>query len=95
MFGAVRNEPRYAPRYDLIPSIGAASATSSANIVGYVDMDIVIFGDEPAGRPGPAHHMATRPKKHGLYMGRPDNYVGRPVCCPVVKGASAYADVIL
>ena len=22
-----------------------------------------------------------------LYMGRPDNYVGRPMCCPVLKGA--------
>ena len=30
-------------------------------------------------RPGPAHHMAARPMKRGLYMGRPDNYVGRPV----------------
>ena len=38
------------------------------------------------------------------YVGRPDNYVGRPVnltgpsmgrpmCCPVLKGACAYADV--
>ena len=45
-------------------------------------------------RPGPAHHMAARPMRHGLYMGRPDNDVGRPVdltgrpmsrpmCCPV------------
>ena len=48
-----------------------------------------------SARSGPAHHMATRPMKHGLYMGRPDNYVGRPMCCPVVKGAGAYADVIL
>ena len=49
--------------------------------------------------------MAARPMKHGLYMDRPDNYVGRPVnltgpligrpmCCPVLKGACAYADVI-
>ena len=47
-------------------------------------------------RPGPAHHMAARPIKHGLYMGRPDNYVGRPVdltgcmCCPVPKGANMH-----
>ena len=58
------------------------------------------------GRPDPAHHMATRPMKHGLYIGRPDNYVGRPVdlkgrpmtrpmCCPVLTGAGAYADMIL
>ena len=53
-------------------------------------------------RPDPTHHMAARPMRHGLYMGRPDNYVGRPVdltgrpmCCPVLKGACAYADVIL
>ena len=45
-------------------------------------------------RPGPAHHMAKRPMKHELYMGRPDNFVGRPVCCPVLKGAGAYADVL-
>jgi len=31
------------------------------------------------GRPGPAHHMAARPMRHGLYMGRPNYYVGRPV----------------
>ena len=46
-----------------------------------------------------------RPMRHGLYMGRPENYVGRPVyltgrsmgrpmCCPVLKGACACADVI-
>ena len=49
-------------------------------------------------RPGPAHHMVTRPMKHGLYMGRPGNYVGRsvdltgrpmgrPMCCSVPKRA--------
>ena len=54
---------------------------------------------------GPAHHMAARPMKHGLYMGRPDNYVGRSVdltgrpvgpliCYPVLLGAYAFADVI-
>ena len=32
-----------------------------------------------SARPGPAHHMAARPMRHGLYMGRPDNYVRRPV----------------
>ena len=37
-----------------------------------------IFSNVSA-RPGPAHHMAARPMKHGLYMGRPDKYVGRPV----------------
>ena len=53
----------------------------------------------------PAYHMAARPMRHGLYMRRPDNYVGRPVdltgrpmgrpmCYPVPKGACAYADVI-
>ena len=26
-------------------------------------------------RPGLVHHMAARPMRHGLYMGRPDNYV--------------------
>ena len=41
-----------------------------------------------SARPGPAHHMTTKPMKHGLYM-------GRPMCCPVLKGACAYADVIL
>ena len=43
---------------------------------------------------GPGHHMAARPMKHGLYMGRPDNYVGRPMCCPVLKDAYAYADML-
>ena len=38
--------------------------------------------------------MAARPIRHRLYMGRPDNYMGRPMCCPVLKGACAYADVI-
>ena len=47
-----------------------------------------------SARPGPAHHMTARPMKHGLYMGRPDNYVGRPMCCPILKGACAYADVV-
>ena len=28
---------------------------------------------------GPGRHMAARPMTHGLYMGRPDNYAGRPV----------------
>ena len=47
-------------------------------------------------RPGPAHHMAARPMRYGLYMGRPDNYVGRtvkstgrPMFSPVLKGACA------
>ena len=61
----------------------------------------IIFSKVSA-RPGPAHHMAARPMKHGLYMGRPGNYVARPVnltgrpimCCTVLKGACAYADVI-
>ena len=46
--------------------------------------------------------MKARPMKHGLYMGRPDNYVGqpvdltgRPMCCPVPKGACAYADEVI
>ena len=54
-------------------------------------------------RPGPAHHIAM-PMKHGLYMGRPGKRVGgpveltggptgRPVCCPVLKSAYAYASV--
>ena len=54
---------------------------------------------------GPGHHMAARPMKHGLYIGRPDKYFGRPVdltgrplgrpmCCFVLKGACAYADMI-
>ena len=42
-------------------------------------------------RPGPARHMAARPMRHGLYMDWPDNCVGRPMCCPVRKGACAYA----
>ena len=38
-------------------------------------------------RPGPAHHMAARPMKHGLYM-------GRPMCYSVPKRACIhYADV--
>ena len=53
----------------------------------------IIFSKVSA-RPGPAHHMAARHMRHGLYVGRPDNIVGRPVCCPVLKGACAYADVI-
>ena len=45
-------------------------------------------------RPGPAaHHMAARPMKNGLYIGRPDNYVGRLMCCAVLRGSCAYADV--
>ena len=57
-------------------------------------------------RPGPARHMVARPMRHGLYMDRPENYVGlsvdltdRPMgwsmCCPVLEGACAYADVIV
>ena len=42
--------------------------------------------------PGPSH--GSEAHKHGLYMGQPDNCVGRPMCCPVLKGACAYADVI-
>ena len=38
----------------------------------------IIFSNVSA-RPGVAHHMAASPMKHGLYMGRPDNYVGRPI----------------
>ena len=60
----------------------------------------IVFPQDSAP-PGPAHHMAARPMKHGLCMGRPDNYMGRPVdltgrlmCCTVGKGAYAYADVI-
>ena len=45
-------------------------------------------------RPGPADRMAARPMRHGLYMARPDHYVGRPMCYPVLKSACAYADVI-
>ena len=48
--------------------------------------------------------MAARSMRHGLYMGRPDNYVGRsvdltgrpmnrPMCYSVLKGACAYAGV--
>ena len=48
----------------------------------------IIFSKVSA-RLGQAHHMATRPMKHGLYMGRPDSYVGRPMCCPVLAGACA------
>ena len=54
---------------------------------------------------GPAHHSAARPMRHELYMGRPNNHVDRPVdftgrlmgqpmCCSVLKGACAYADVM-
>ena len=38
-----------------------------------------IFFSKVSARPGPAHHMAARPMKYGLYVGRPDNYVDRPV----------------
>ena len=64
----------------------------------------IIFSKVSA-RPCPPHHMAARPKRHGLYMGRPVNYIGRPadltcrpmcwpMCRPVVNGSCAYADVI-
>ena len=60
----------------------------------------IIFS-EVSAQPGPTHHMAARPMRHGLYMGRPDNYVGRsvnltgrPMCCSLLKGSCAYADVI-
>ena len=46
-----------------------------------------------SARPGPAHHLAARAMGHGLCMGRHDNYVGRPLCFLVLKGACAYADV--
>ena len=47
---------------------------------------------------------SARLMRHGLYMDRPDNYVGRPVdltgrpmgrliCRPVLKGACEYTDV--
>ena len=64
----------------------------------------IIFSNVSA-RPGPAYHVAARPMKHGLYMGRPDNCVGRPValtgrpmvqpmCCSVPKrSCTHYADV--
>ena len=56
-------------------------------------------------QPGPAHHIGARPMRHELYMGRPDNYVdrpvdlmgrpiGRPTCCPVLECACANADEI-
>ena len=58
------------------------------------------FSEVSAG-PGPAHHIAASPMRHGLYMGRPDNCVGRPVdltgrpmCYPVLIGACACTDVI-
>ena len=38
----------------------------------------IIFSNASA-RPGPANHAAAMHMRHGLYMGRPDNYVGRPV----------------
>ena len=48
------------------------------------------------GPPGPARHMAATPMGHGLCMGQPDKYVGRPVDltgrpmrCPVLNGACA------
>ena len=64
-----------------------------------------IFFSNILACPGSAHHMAAMPRRHGFYMGRADNYVGRPVdltgrpmgrsmCCPVLKGAGAYADAI-
>ena len=37
----------------------------------------IIFSNVSA-QSGPAHHLAARPMKHGLYMGRPDNDVGQP-----------------
>ena len=60
----------------------------------------------PKSRLGPAQQMVARPMRHGLYMDRPENYVGlsvdltdRPMgwsmCCPVLEGACAYADVIV
>ena len=60
----------------------------------------IIFSNVSA-RLGLAHNMTARPMKHGLYMGRPDNYVGRPVdltagpmCCSVTKRACThYANV--
>ena len=46
-------------------------------------------------------HGPARPIIFSEVSARPDNYVGRPVyltgrpmCCPVLKGACAYADVI-
>ena len=53
----------------------------------------IIFANVSA-RSGPARHMAARPMKHGLYMGRPDNCVGRPMCCSAPKRACThYPDV--
>ena len=58
-------------------------------------------------RPDPPHQMASRSTRHGLYMGRLDNYLGRPmhssrpmdlsraICCSELKGACAYSDVIV
>ena len=67
---------------------------------------ITVSNTHGPARPGPAHHMAARPMQHGLYMGRPDNYLGRAVdltvwprgrlmCSPVLKGACAYVDEIV
>ena len=51
-------------------------------------------------RLGPAHHTAARPMKHGLYMGRPDDDVGRlvdltgqPMCSVPKRAYTHYADV--
>ena len=46
----------------------------------------IIFSNVSA-RPDPAHHMAARPMRHGLSM-------GRPMCSPGLKGACACSDVI-
>ena len=35
-----------------------------------------IFLSSVSAWPGPTHHMAARPMKHGIYMGRPDKLRG-------------------
>ena len=101
-FKCSEDGPRPGPAHQIFR--GWAAARPSPSHFQKFTARPIIFSNASA-RPGPANHAAAMHMRHGLYMGRPDNYVGRPVdlmgwpkgrpmCCLVLKGACAYADVI-
>ena len=71
--------PRPGPAHQIFRGWVAAWPSTShfQKLTARPGLPIIFF--QVSARPGPAYHMAARPMKHGLYMGRPDNYVGRPV----------------
>ena len=76
--------PRPDPAHQIFRGL-AAARPSPSHFQEFTARPIIF--SKVSARPGPAHHMAARPMRHGLYM-------GRPMCCRVLRGACACADVI-